>query len=737
MATFIPSIEKIQQFRVQPTEGEWHLLHFLESTLDDSFEVYFNPFLNGDRPDVVVMRKGAGVMIIEVKDWDLDLYGVDDRRHWYLKHPKNAGESNAHLKSPIDQAYKYKENLYDLHIPGLLELKIKDIRNFNFVTCAVYFHNATRQQIDDFLIEPFKNDRKYQNFLKWNIDLIGRDTLNPRDFRDILFSRYLLMPRPSDIFTDDLYQSFCQHLAPTRHLLTDGEEISYSPGQKKLIFDQSSKQWRVRGVVGSGKTTVLAAKAVESVKRVMTEGREPNILILTYNITLKNFIRDKLSRVRGEFEWRYFTILNYHSFFGTVMNELGLKFDIPDKMPKESERSYRVRLSQHLDKKYYSNREVFKGYEDKISQYDAIFIDEIQDYLRPWMDIVRDYFLRSDGEYYLFGDVKQNIYSRQVSQKDISTNIIGAPRRLDTCFRADMKVRDLAVGFQNLYFSSKYDIESLVSPEDQASLFSRDELQKGTIRYINLNLPDPIIALNTIITGNMGNEENKNINPNDITILGSSIELLKKLDAFYRYKGNHKTATMFETYDLMFIRHLNYFSDTNTPDWIKALWKATNANLSTKKGKARANQVLGGFLARYEMYREYTGTFGPILEALAKRYKFDFGEFLKVITQHEQEYVAFRNRLFAPEADYEDIRNNKKLNFFMNTGTIKISTIHSFKGWESEVVFLLLEKKNEAERSFEELLYTGLTRTRSNLIVINLGNEAYHENMKRLIDAYK
>ena len=52
-----------------------------------------------------------------------------------------------------------------------------------------------------------------------------------------------------------------------------------------------------------------------------------------------------------------------------------------------------------------------------------------------------------------------------------------------------------------------------------------------------------------------------------------------------------------------------------------------------------------------------------------------------------------------------DIRDNKKLNFYMNTGTIKISTIHSFKGWESEVVFLLLEKKNEGEKAFDELLY--------------------------------
>ncbi|WP_285822158.1 hypothetical protein [Xylanibacter rodentium] len=45
-----------------------------------------------------------------------------------------------------------------------------------------------------------------------------------------------------------------------------------------------------------------------------------------------------------------------------------------------------------------------------------------------------------------------------------------------------MKVSELVVGFQNVYFSDKYDIDTLVSHEDQGSLFTRDELRKGTIR---------------------------------------------------------------------------------------------------------------------------------------------------------------------------------------------------------------------------------------------------------------
>ena len=145
MATFIPSIDKILQFKVKPEAGELELLLFLEKMLDDSFEVYFNPYMNGDRPDILIMRKGYGVMIMEVKDWNLDLYELSDKKHWILK------QNNSILKSPIQQALKYKDNLFELHIESLLEKKIKDIRKFNIVSCAVYFHNANENQINRLL----------------------------------------------------------------------------------------------------------------------------------------------------------------------------------------------------------------------------------------------------------------------------------------------------------------------------------------------------------------------------------------------------------------------------------------------------------------------------------------------------------------------------------------------------------------------------------------------------------
>jgi hypothetical protein len=114
MAILYPDIDVINSSRVQPEPGEIHILNFLHEKLDDNYEVFFQPFLNGDRPDIIVMRKGFGVIVIEVKDWHLNNYYLDAQRKWRVRH------NNSFIKSPIDQALRYKENLYNLHIESLL-----------------------------------------------------------------------------------------------------------------------------------------------------------------------------------------------------------------------------------------------------------------------------------------------------------------------------------------------------------------------------------------------------------------------------------------------------------------------------------------------------------------------------------------------------------------------------------------------------------------------------------------
>ena len=68
MAEVFPSFENIDRLKVKPTEGEIFLVNWLVEHLSDEFEVYFQPFLNGDMPDIIIMKRESGVIIIEVKE---------------------------------------------------------------------------------------------------------------------------------------------------------------------------------------------------------------------------------------------------------------------------------------------------------------------------------------------------------------------------------------------------------------------------------------------------------------------------------------------------------------------------------------------------------------------------------------------------------------------------------------------------------------------------------------------
>ncbi len=57
----------------------------------------------------------------------------------------------------------------------------------------------------------------------------------------------------------------------------------------------------------------------------------------------------------------------------------------------------------------------------------------------------------------------------------------------------------------------------------------------------------------------------------------------------------------------------------------------------------------------------------------------------------------------------------KKIAFKINSPYLKMSTIHSFKGWEARNVIVITPEN----KSIDSHLYAALTRVRENLIVVN------------------
>lgn len=555
MAKLYPPLEVIKKRKPEATSGERALLSFLLHNYNDEYEIFFQPFLNGDLPDIILMHKGGGVMIFEVKDWDLSNYRVNEVGKWIV----NANDS-VNSKTPFNQVLKYKENLYNLHIDSLLDLKLKDYKHWYIVNCAVYFHCQSEKEAIDFCYGKNPTD-KYKTFLDKNFSvfedycfcchrryslkywrgnkcpncgnnqskyslILGKDSLKKLHF-DTIFDKTWI-GRESRYFTEELYNSFARILKPSYHTIEEGLDIKLSSIQQELSISKENERKRIKGVAGSGKTLVLAQRAVNAHKR--TGGM---VLILTYNITLKNYIHDRISAVRDSFVWEFFNISNYHDFINSNMNNVGVGFDFLEK-DDDGKAIFTAVDEKVFDDQIYSNIHLFDGHKDKLPKYDAIFIDETQDYKENWIRIIKDNFANETSEIVAFADEKQNIYSRDLDSTrmpNIPIQVGQWDKRLNKSYRLSNKIALLATDFQRKFFTNKYIIEDKIETNSMLSLFDEPLIE---YHHISSNI-DKDIA-NYIFKQIM---EHK-FNSNDVTILSSRIKMLRELNSKLQENSKEK-----------------------------------------------------------------------------------------------------------------------------------------------------------------------------------------------------
>ena len=204
---------------------------------------------------------------------------------------------------------------------------------------------------------------------------------------------------------------------------------------------------------------------------------------------------------------------------------------------------------------------------------------------------------------------------------------------------------------------------------------------------------------------------------------------------------------MLETIEAMYMTHLNFFGkDMNSADgWFKNISSHLTKKLFPKRSVLNDNDVIklrqhiAKLFTIYDLYSSYSNTFINRLKEECDVCGISTDALFAFLRHYEEELVPFKSTVY--NYSYKNIRDNKKLHFWMNSGTIKISTINSFKGWESEVVFLIIEplydRTTSFNMSFDELLYTGLTRCKRNLIIVNFGNAEYDKKMRPLIERMK
>lgn len=302
------------------TEGEQFLSEFLSEYLGGECDIYLQPSIEGNRPDMLLFYPQKGIFIIEIKDWKLERYCKRDGKFF-----KIYGKEEVEVADPISQVKRYK-------------LLFEEALGFR-VHCLLYFHNDLSNNIKGFVGD--------------SVILFGRD-----DYKNILsfIKNSIIEHRLPD---SKIIRDF---LKPPFHTKDKGSNFKLTQQQKSLI-SHTPKSWRrVRGVAGSGKTLVIAQKAAN----LSSVGKR--VLVICFNHTLKTYLKEAIGKVQCDFDWNLIEIFNFHNFMKIYLEEN----DIKVRGEKDFEQ-YERNLLDLVHTLIASQINI------KSRQYDAILLDEAQE----------------------------------------------------------------------------------------------------------------------------------------------------------------------------------------------------------------------------------------------------------------------------------------------------------------------------------------------------------------------
>lgn len=638
MAVVIPNKDDIMEAKIKPTEGELELLEKLESELDNSYTIFFRANLNGGHPEIIVFKKCYGVYIIGVRDWELDnyIYESSVRRYGRIKIKRN--DSEYIIENPIRRVQGYKDSLYNLHSYKLAMLKLKSEMYYGLVKTGVYFYKENEERVCSF----FKSDNKECN----SVRRFGYDSDIVQAINEGL--------KYGDYKLNYIFDYLEKLLRPKYHKSINVNELKLNAKQKTLIRSKEGICKKIKGESGAGKSTVIAYRVVDVFRR----NKDSKVLVLTFNMTLRNYLKDKIGKVRGEFNWSNLNIIHFYGFMGQQNEKYGV-------------------LEGHRDDYENLDLDVFQDVDiDLKEKYDAILIDEGQDFKYEWFKCLKENFLKDNGEFLIFADEKQNIYERALEEKLVRTNIRGDWGELRNSYRLKGKLLRLAYEFQSEFYKDKYKLNLELLRERQLVLDITEE--EVDYEYLeDINLEEIFHKVKETIS-------KERININDVTILGDRIEELRGLENYVNENYGIACETVFEREeDYKYLREKSELEVKELEDEIKE----QNINIAVFKNE----------------------------------------EGKEIIEETIRKIFEVEKNL---NAKLESLRKIKRFGFNQNSGKLKISTTHSFKGWESDYVVLILEKDHK--NTTPELIYTAITRCRKKLIIYNRGNKEYNNFFKKI-----
>lgn len=482
-------------------KGEFFLADYLNKNLPKEWNIYTRPELkarwgsnqNKKTPDVVIAHPSDGIMIFEVKNWNISNFFVDEIKKIGFRtrvdiYQKNLKGRSGNL-NPVDQAENYLWRMRN-GIHDILEEIYENNNKRHLIRCGIYFHNPySTQEARDFV--------RYKYIDQDRCSVIARDFLE----KGIEIEKIVpLINNRFKIKSDkDWLNLFSNWISPPLHRQEKQFRLSINDldnNQKKYVESKPNVIQKISGVAGSGKTTIAALRAA------ISANNKKKVLVLCYNITIKNFLIDEVEKTIYS-QNELIDFFHFHDFCKAYRenNKISYKTNI---LNEESDDISIDEIKNHKEQN-----------KDYSINYDVIIIDEGQDFKKNWYDFIRK-FLNPNGEILIALDQKQNIYNRE---KKTSLKGIGGGRW--GILKKSYRLLNAHIDLANK-FSEKFLIDNNEEDEDprieldknnQFKLPFKAEPASYWLNILNDN------DLNDSVIGILKDLFDKKVSPSDIAIL--------------------------------------------------------------------------------------------------------------------------------------------------------------------------------------------------------------------------
>lgn len=439
----LPQYAAFYSLPTQLTTGEKLVLDFFDNNLSDEWEIYVKPHLNGLRPDFVLLNQNAGIAA----------YRVDERDYQEL-----LNSCSTDVDNPFMAARRYKEEIYKIYCPRLQQRS-----GFGTINAGVFLTNV-EGSIAQKLQEPFLRGNELERRTEyWPV--VGRDDLAANRIAVSLpllrrEGRSFMRPELADDLRGWLVEpDFSKDQRTPLELDRKQRELAEGPRARTR-----SGYRRIRGPAGSGKSLVLAARAAS----LIDEGKD--VLVVTFNMTLWHYLRDLIARARriSKNPGRL-TFTHFHKWCRDTCRASGMGkahyellepiFRIQnDNRLSAREKAKRLRnitppiLGEEVPRLALKAARFSPG-EHK---YDAILVDEGQDYQPLWWNALRG-ALREGGEMVLVADTSQDVYGSAKSWTEEAMSgagFTGGWATLDVSYRLPPELLNLSRDFAHQFLPS-------------------------------------------------------------------------------------------------------------------------------------------------------------------------------------------------------------------------------------------------------------------------------------------